>query len=141
MKNTRLQLTLLSGLLVASVSASFGQGQNSFFGSALPGNVPSAANPPAGAGGGGGGVPPGGDFSDDEKRMQKKFKASVAHAKELVAKGDTMMKKGESKHDDKAYKKGKILKEIGEKQLNELQANNPFPDKAPKEKKDASASN
>jgi hypothetical protein len=114
----------------AALQSAWAQGNN-FFGSSLPGNVPSASNPPAT----GGGAPGGGDYSDDEKRMQKKFKASVQHAKELVTKGDLMMKKGESKHDDKMYKKGKIVKEIGEKQLNDLQANNPLPDAKAKDKK------
>lgn len=134
MTEIRTQLIVL-GAVCAIAAPVFAQGsQNSFFGSALPGNVPSAANPPATGGGG--------DYSDDEKRMQKKFKASVNHAKELLAKGEAMMKKGETKNDDKMYKKGKILKEIAEKRLNELQANNPFPDtkgekgaRAEKEKK------
>ena len=37
-----------------------------------------------------------------------------------------MIKKGESSKDEKMLKKGKILKEIGEKSLNELQIDNPF---------------
>ncbi len=113
-----LTAALLLGLAGQSVSA---QGQNNFFGSSVPGNVPSAANPPTTGGSGG-------DYSDDEKRMQKKFKSNLQHAKDLVTRGDAMMKKGESKKDDKSYKRGKILKEIGEKQLLELQSNNPFPD-------------
>lgn len=87
--------------------------------------------------------PPGIDFSDDEKRMQKKYKASMNHAKDLIAKGDRMMKEGESKKNDKVFKKGKIIREIGEKRLAELQANNPFPEppagKKGKEKESAQA--
>lgn len=75
-----------------------------------------------------------GDFTDDEKRMQKKYQEKVKHAKSLIAKGELMMKKGEGK-DDKAFKKGKVIKLIGERELAELQANNPFPDKD--QKKDA----
>ena len=126
-------VAMVAGLVAPKVAA---QGNN-FFGSSLPGSVPSAANPPAGSGGpGGSGGPPGGDYSDDEKRVQKKMKANVARYKELVNKGEAMMKKGESSHNDKMYKKGKILKEIGEKQLNEIQANSPVPDvKIPGDKK------
>lgn len=68
---------------------------------------------------------PSSDVTADEKRMQKKYKANMNHLKDLIAKGEAMMK---SAHDqnDKAYKKGRIFKEIGEKQLAEMQANNPF---------------
>ncbi len=70
----------------------------------------------------------GGDYTSDEKRMQKKYKENVNHAKGLIEKGDSMMKtaKGNTSHKD--YKKGKIIKEIGERRLAELQANNPFPE-------------
>lgn len=128
-------LQVLAAAMIAGSAVQPVPAQNDFFGGNLPSSVPSAANPPATASGGG-------DYTDDEKRMQKKYKSSIAHAKDLVGKGDSMMKKGESKHNDKMYKKGKILKEIGEKQLAELQANNPFPEdkeskdgKEPKDKK------
>ena len=70
-----------------------------------------------------------GDFTDDEKRMQKKYKGKIAHAKDLIDQGDNMMKSAKGNTNNKDYKKGKILKEIGEKTLAELQANNPFPEK------------
>jgi hypothetical protein len=100
-------------------------GPNDFFGGSIPtpGADPMSAGgmaPPA--------MPPGGDYSEDEKRMQKKYKASLNHARELISKGDKMMKLGESKHSDKIFKKGKIIKDIGEKRLAELEANNPFPE-------------
>lgn len=67
----------------------------------------------------------GSDYTQDEKRVQKKYRASITHARQLVAKGDQMIKEGQERKDDKEFKKGKILKEIGEKQLVELKANNP----------------
>jgi hypothetical protein len=127
-------LQIFTAAVIAGAQAPCVLAQNDFFGGNLPSSVPSAANPPATAGGAQGG----GDYTDDEKRMQKKYKSSIQHAKDLVGKGDSMMKKGESRHNDKMYKKGKILKEIGEKQLAELQANNPFPeDKEPKDGKES----
>lgn len=114
--------TLALGL---SAQQSYGQG-NDFFGSSLPNSVPSASNPPPTGGKG--------DFSDDEKRMQKKYKNNLQYYKALVARGDDMMKRGEAKHDDRMYKRGKIYKEIGEKNLTEMQANNPFPQEPPKDK-------
>jgi hypothetical protein len=70
----------------------------------------------------------GGDYTSDEKRMQKKYKDNVKHAKDLISKGESMMNgcKGNTNHKD--YKKGKIYKEIGEKSLSDLSANNPFPE-------------
>jgi len=67
----------------------------------------------------------GSDYTEDEKRMQKKYKEKVRNAKELIDKGDHMMKG--SAANSKDYKKGKIFKEIGERELAELEANNPFP--------------
>lgn len=121
----------LSGSAVA-------QGNNDFFGSSVP--APSA-------GGGGGSTidrPPGvaaaeqqalkntaggGDYTADEKRMQRKFKANLHAAEELISKAEKMVKDGEKKKDDKMVKKGKILKEVAEKRVNELKENNPLPDK------------
>ncbi|HEY9788555.1 MAG TPA: hypothetical protein V6D17_24410, partial [Candidatus Obscuribacterales bacterium] len=68
------------------------------------------------------------DYTDDEKRMQKKFKSSIAHARSLIEKGERMMKAAQGKN-DKVYKKGKVIKEIGEKSLAELEASNPIPQK------------
>jgi hypothetical protein len=88
---------------------------------AAPAPSPTAA-PPNGPGT----IPGAGmDNTADEKRMQKKFKANRSHYKDLVVKGDAMMKSAPNK-EDKTYKKGKILKEMGEKHLAEMQANSPF---------------
>jgi hypothetical protein len=54
--------------------------------------------------------------------MQKKSKAMAVHVKGLIERGERMMKDGQAHHNDKEYKKGKILKEIGEKQQAELKA-------------------
>ena len=74
---------------------------------------------------------PGGDYTADEKRMQKKYRANVADAQKLIAKAAEMMKSS----DVKLSKKGKIMKEIGEKRLAELKQNNPFPEIANSGKK------
>ncbi|MBK9205991.1 MAG: hypothetical protein IPL73_26970 [Candidatus Obscuribacter sp.] len=37
------------------------------------------------------------DYTDDEKRMRKKYKTSIKHAETLIAKGDKLIKDGESK--------------------------------------------
>ncbi|CAN5436348.1 hypothetical protein BH10CYA1_BH10CYA1_37400 [soil metagenome] len=70
----------------------------------------------------------GGDYTSDEKRMQAKYKANVRHAKGLIEKGDSMMKAANGNTNHKDYKKGKLFKEIGEKSLADLSANNPFPE-------------
>lgn len=70
----------------------------------------------------------GGDYTSDEKRMQKKYKDNVKHARDLIAKGDSMMKSANGNVNHKDYKRGKILREIGEKSLADLTANNPFPE-------------
>lgn len=66
------------------------------------------------------------DFTGDEKRMQKKYKSNLANAERLIVRGTGMMKNANTS--SPTYKKGKILKEIGEKSLADLKANNPFPD-------------
>ena len=144
------KILLLSAILSTASPAALA-GANDFFGNQLPGSVgsvpdrdefaqdstkkgkssdSSAATPAAGPN----------DFSDDEKRMQRKYKSNLAHLKDLVAKGQSMMDKAPN-HDDKDYKKGKILKEIGEKRLAEMEANNPLPEsvKAKDKKKDKKA--
>jgi hypothetical protein len=99
-------------------------GPNDFFGGKIGGNndgsqgSAAAVNTEAPTN-----VPPG-DYTADEKRMQKKFKANVKAAQELIAKAEKMIKSS----DTKLSKKGKIMKEIGEKRLAELKANNPFPE-------------
>jgi hypothetical protein len=102
-------------------------GSNDFFGSQVPESSPvntpkQTSNPYADP------TVPQGDFTADEKRMQKKYKASITHCKGLIAKGTKMMESGQRGKNDKEFKKGKILKEIGEKQLAELAANNPLAD-------------
>ena len=62
------------------------------------------------------------DFTADEKRMQKKNKAMVKHIQSLIEEGDRMMKAGLAKKDDKMYKKGKIKKEIGERNQADMKA-------------------
>ncbi|HEY9777021.1 MAG TPA: hypothetical protein V6C81_24865 [Planktothrix sp.] len=77
-----------------------------------------------------GNAPPGApqgnnDFSSDETRMRKKYKAMLAYYKREIAKGDNMMRNSpDQKSAD--YKKGKIIKEIAEKHLADIQTNNPF---------------
>lgn len=114
-------LLALSGVTLMTASQLAYAGPNDFFGGGVPGSNPTdpaaAAAPMA---------PPSGDYSEDEKRMQKKYKQSIVHAKDLIAKGEEMVKKGEDKRDSRMMKKGHIFKEIGEKQLAELQNNNPF---------------
>jgi len=65
------------------------------------------------------------DNTADEKRMQRKFKANLNKMKELISRGEAMMKAAPNQS-DKGYKKGKILKETGEKHLAEMQANSPY---------------
>lgn len=103
-------------------------GPNDFFGGPGTTSTPSAAAGAEAAQNQLVDSPQPGDFTDDEKRMQKKYQEKIRHAKSLIEKGETMMKRGEGK-DDKAFKKGKVFKQIGERELAELQANNPFPDK------------
>jgi hypothetical protein len=71
-------------------------------------------------------APAGGDYSQDEKRMQHKYRGNLRHAQDLIRQGDEMMKAAGNNKDDKNYKKGKILKEVGEKSLASLKAGNPF---------------
>lgn len=126
----KLSLTanLIIAMLLAGAAPAFA-GANDFFGTSVPEGARQASNqikqpvnPYADP------TVPQGDFTVDEKRMQKKFKASIAHAKDLIAKGERMMSVGKRGNKDKEFKKGKIIKEIGEKQLAELTANNPLAD-------------
>lgn len=125
-------------LVVAGLNMQAYAGANDFFGSSL-----GAASGPVGGttdnqqggaavvNGGNSGIPsaPAGDYSSDEKRVQKKYRQNVSSAQKLVSKGEAMMK---SKI-DKECKKGKILKDIGERRIAELKANNPFPEIAGRE--------
>jgi hypothetical protein len=117
--NVRAVVVTVATALVTSLPAF--AGPNDFFG----GNIGNAGDsqqggqtavnaPPTTA--------PGGDYTADEKRMQKKYKLNVKDAERLIAKADAMTKSA----DKKISKKGKILKEIGEKRLADLKANNPF---------------
>lgn len=128
------KLTLTSLSLSAALCMSLAtqvataQGSNDFFGGTQgdpnKNNVPGAqAAEQALANNGSGG-----DYTSDEKRMQKKYKLNMKLAQGLIDKGDQMMKEGEKRKDDKSLKKGKILKEIGEKRLAQLKENNPTPD-------------
>jgi len=68
------------------------------------------------------------DLTSDEKRMQRKYKANMRSASDLVAKAEKMIKDGEKRNDKKTVKKGMILKQIAEKNVNQLKENNPLPD-------------
>lgn len=112
-------------------------GTNDFFGSNIGNSSDSAQGgatvgsaAAAGAGANQMSAPPG-DYTSDEKRMQKKFRANVKDAERLIAKAEKLIKS----EDQKLSKKGKILKEIGEKRLADLKANNPFPEIATSGKK------
>ena len=70
--------------------------------------------------------PVGTDFSGDEKRMQRKYKDNLNSAKRLIDRGTHMMSSSGKNVNDPNYKKGKILKETGEKWLVQLKANSPF---------------
>ena len=118
-------------VLALGISAPAFAGPNDFFGGTIPGGDPNA--PPPGAAAAAQQVQAGAaEFTDDEKRMRKKYRANIDSAQKLVAKADKMIKYGQAKKDDKAYKKGKILKDIGERRLAELRANSPFPEMAAK---------
>ncbi len=102
-------------------------GPTDFFGGSAPGGGSmGSATDPLGSGGGPTAPPGGGEYTDDEKRMQRKYRANIHDAQELVAKGEQMMKKGKDQNNHKEATKGKIIKEIGEKRLEELKANDPF---------------
>lgn len=127
---TASQVLPIVAILVAfgSVKPALAQAEDSFFGTNVPAGGAQPANPYADP------SMPKGDFTSDEKRMQKKFRASLKHARNLISKGEKMMQGSGNKTDSKEYKKGKIFKEIGEKQLAELQANNPLADLMPPSK-------
>lgn len=116
----------LTALLAFASTPAFSQNANDFFtGGSVPGGGGQAAAEQAAANAQTNSAPAG-DYTADEKRMQKKYQANLAAAQSLVQKGERMMKDGENKKLTKVYKKGKILKEIGEKRVQELKANNPM---------------
>ncbi|MBY0357111.1 MAG: hypothetical protein K2W82_03845 [Candidatus Obscuribacterales bacterium] len=122
-------LATIATALSASVPAVFAQGSNDFFGSSIPGtsSPPGAQAAEQQLSGAGGGPT---DYTQDEKRMQKKYRDNLRAAQNLIEKGDRMMKDGEKRHQERETKKGKILKEIGEKRVAELKANCPLPELA-----------
>lgn len=130
MKST-IQLLTAAAIAFTSVAPVFAQ-SNNFFGTSVPGQG-DMTQPPPGANAASQQVSGGNsEWTDDEKRMRSKYKANINSAKKLIAKATTMIKAGESKNDDKAVKKGKILKEIGERRLAELKASTPYPELAGK---------
>jgi hypothetical protein len=130
MKST-IQLLTATAIAFTSIAQALAQ-SNNFFGTSVPGQgdmtqPPPGANAAAGAMGSAGGNA---EYTDDEKRMRKKYKANIVSTQKLIAKATAMIKAGEKSHDDKALKKGKILKDIGERRLAELRQNSPFLDMA-----------
>jgi hypothetical protein len=71
-------------------------------------------------------APSGGDFTQDEKRMQRKYRGNLHNAQDLIHRGEAMMNAAGNNKDSKDYKRGKVLKDIGEKSLADLKANNPY---------------
>ena len=131
---------IVFGCCCSCATPSFAQ-SNSFFGSGgssqiNPNQLGNTGREDDGAAGPGipamnnGSLPPpapaGGDVTQDEKRMQKKYRGNLHHAQDLIRQGDAMMKAAGNNTNDKNYKKGKVLKEIGEKSLADLKAANPF---------------
>lgn len=122
-------------------------GPNDFFGSSIPGNGSGADSPSSAASASVGSAtanpselaPPASagaqDYTTDEKRMQKRYRDMLKHMELLVARGDKMMKDGERHKNDKLFKKGKVLKAIGEKQLADFKANSPLPEDKQKAEK------
>ena len=112
----------------SSSSSSGSSSASSSSANASPTASTGSGSPSAGASGSGLVPPPTSngaqptDFTADEKRMQKKNKAMVKHIQSLIDEGDRMMKTGLAKKDDKMYKKGKIKKEIGERNQNDMKA-------------------
>ncbi|MBS1992798.1 MAG: hypothetical protein JSS86_24305 [Cyanobacteria bacterium SZAS LIN-2] len=129
--NLIVTLSLVCGAAPALAQSASSQ-VNDFFGSNLPNqqlkspddsSTTKAASPSSGlvpAPTSNGASPT--DFTADEKRVQKKIKEMDKHIRGLIEKGDRMMKDGQARKDDKMFKKGKILKDIGEKQLAERKA-------------------
>lgn len=130
MKST-IQLLTAAAIAFTSIAPVFAQ-SNNFFGTSVPGQG-DITQPPPGASAAANQVTGGNaEWTDDEKRMRKKYNANISSAKKLVAKAVAMIKVGETKNDDKVVKKGKILKDIGERRLAELKASSPYPELAGK---------
>lgn len=129
--------TIASSIALTVIAAAFAgpalAGPNDFFGSSSQSAVSGGSTPPGvSAAADSLGTPPTpnlpGDYTNDEKRVQKKYKEHIKIAKNLIDKGEGMMKS----KDERTYKKGKVLKDIGERRLAELRANNPYPELAEK---------
>ena len=129
--------TICSILAVLGLAGSaFAQGSNDFFGSSVlspasPGSSGAPIERPPGVAAAEQQALKAGstDLTQDEKRMQKKYKANMHAASDLVAKAEKMILDGTKKKDDKSIKKGQVLKLVAEKRLNELKQNNPLPEK------------
>lgn len=113
-----IQMLTAAAIALTSIAPALA-GPNDSFGTSVPGQG-DMSQVPAGALGGNT------EFTDDEKRMRKKYKSNISSAQKLIAKADAMIKAAEKISDEKAQKKGKILKEIGEKRLADLRTNSPF---------------
>lgn len=128
MKST-IQLLTATAIAFTSIAPALAQ-SNNFFGTSVPGQG-DMTQPPPGANAASGALAAGNtEYTDDEKRMRKKYKANISSAQKLIAKANAMIKAGEKANDEKALKKGKILKDIGERRLAELRQNSPFLDMA-----------
>jgi hypothetical protein len=132
MKPRPLFIAIAIATTIGAGTRAFAGGTNDFFGSSIGGSpdtnqgaqtAADGAKGVAAAAGAPGGPPPG-DYTSDEKRVQKKYKENLKHAQSLILKGEDMMRS----HDEKVAKKGKVLKEIGEKAVADLKSNNPFPE-------------
>lgn len=74
------------------------------------------------------GAPPAnGDFTADEKVMQERYKGRIANAHKNIDRAEKMMASCGDNHNKAEYKKGKVMKEIAEKDLADLKSNSPFP--------------
>lgn len=124
--NVRAVALGIAALVSIAANAKAFAGPNDFFGSTIGGQPETAQGGQAAMAAPQPTTAPAGDYTGDEKRMQKKFRANLKAAKQLVAKAEKMIKST----DTKIATKGKILKEIGEKRVAELNANNPFPELA-----------
>lgn len=114
--------------LTVAAQVAFAQGSNDFFGGNPGQGDPNRNNVPGAQAAEQALSNSNADYTSDEKRMQKKYKQNMTLAQRLISKGEQMMKDGEKRKDDKSLKKGKILKEIGEKRLAQLKENNPLPE-------------
>ena len=129
-RNILFSIPLLAtiGIVSSSLHHTACAGPNDFFGTAVPAGSASDAsagqqteqNPYAET------PMPEGDFSEDERRMQKKFKTRVKHAKSLIEKGKKLIETGEKKNKKKLISRGKIFVDIGERELKQLAENNPL---------------